>query len=48
MMQYVKIGTELLVSELEEICDDSTLINFICLLSSQSLMGSQSVCKDVL
>ena len=48
MMQYVKIGTESLVSELKEMCDDSILINFICLLSSHGLMGSQSVCKDVI
>ena len=47
-MQYVKIETESLVSELEEMCDDSILINFICLLSSHGLMGNQSVCKDVI
>ena len=47
-MQYVKIETESLVSELEEKCDDSILINLICLLASHGLMGNQSVCKDVI
>ena len=47
-MQYVKIKTELLVSELEEMCDDSILINFVCLVSSHGLMGNQSVYKDVI
>ena len=34
IMQYVKIETKSLVSEPEEMCDDSILIDFVCLLSN--------------
>ena len=44
IMQYAKIETESLASEPEEMCDDSILIAFVCLLSNHG----QSVCKDVI
>ena len=34
IMQYVKMETESLVSELEKMCDDLILIDFVSLLSN--------------